>query len=259
MAVTVTRGKTHTRHCRILFDGANLSGDARTLDNVGVTYEEADATGWNAALMESLHGQGTISFGPFNAMLNQRAAATGPIEPGVHTALSGIGTPLATLAIGIQEAPTIGAPAFSMATRQGSYVATAVTNDLVTIAANFTTRADSTAVAGVWGQLLAVGASVSSTTNNGSLDNGASSSGGYLAFLHITTSAGAMGSNNWAVTIEHSTNDSAWATLHTFSANGSTATAERGTNTGTVNRYVRAVATKTGGTDLIYWVNFIRL
>lgn len=259
MAVTVTTGKTHTRHCRVLFDGANLSGDARTLDSVGISYEEANATGWTASVTESLHGPGTISFGPFNAMLNNRTATTGPIEPGVHTALSGIGTPIATFAIGIQQAPTIGAPAFSMATRQGSYTAVGATSDLVTISANFTTRADSTAVAAAWGQLLAVGTSVSSTTNNGSLDNGASSSGGYLAFLHITTSAGAMGSNDWAVTIEHSTNDSAWSTLHTFAADGSAATAERGTNTGTVNRYVRAVATKTAGTDLIYWINFIRL
>lgn len=259
MAVTVTRGKTHTRYCRVLFDGANLSGDARTLDEAGVTYGEANATGWGEAVANFLHGRGQISFGPFQAMFNARAAANGPIEPGSHTTLASVGNPIATLAIGIQEAPTIGAPAFSVATDQRSYYAAATNDDLALVSADFTTRADGTAVAGVWGQLLAVGTSVSSTTTNGSLDNGAATTGGYVAFLHVTRSVGAMGTNNWAVTIEHSTNDSAWATLHTFAAAGSTATAERGTNTGTVNRYTRVVMTKTAGTDLVAWVNFIRL
>lgn len=257
MAVTVTRGKAHTRHMRMLVAGYNLSGDARTIGAAGVTFTEADATGWQD-LTVNVPGRAALNLGPFQAMLNNTAAATGPTDPGAHI----INSPTArivTLAIGIQEAPTIGAPAFSAKTQQLSYVATAPTDDIVTYSADFTQQAAQNLIAANWGQLLYNGNSVSSTTTAGSVDNGASTAAGAYAFLHITQSAGAMGSNDWTITIEDSANDSTWATIATFTADGSTATAEMQTIAGTVDQYTRAVLTKTAGTDLVAWINLVRL
>ena len=258
MAVTVTRGKTHIKYARMLVGGANLSGDSRTLGNVGMSYEEVDVTGWQD-LMEYLPGQAELGFGPYQAIFNNRVAATGPIEPGVHTAISGIGSSIATVALGIQEAPTIGAPAFSANLQQMSYTADVAANGAPTVNADFSNAVGNNYSDYGWGQILANGTSVSSTTTNGSLDNGTSSTNGAYAVLHITQSAGAMGSNDWEVKIQDSANDSAWADLITFTADGSVATAEWQSVAGTVDRYTRVVMTKTAGTDLIAWVNLIRL
>lgn len=258
MAVTVTTGKTHTKYARMLAGGANLSGDARTLGSIGMAYDEVDMTGWEE-VMNYLPGQAVLNFGPFQALFNNRAAATGPIEPGTHTHLSGVGSPIATAVLGIREAPTIGAPAFSADLQQLSYTVTAANGAAVLVDANFTNKVGNGFAAYGWGQILANGTSVSSTTTNGSLDNGASSANGAYGVLHITTSAGSMGSNSWVVKIQDSTNDSAWSDLITFTANGATATAEWGSVSGTVDRYTRVVMTKSAGTDLVAWVNLIRL
>lgn len=258
MAVTISTGKTHTRWARLLMAGANLSGDSRTLANVGISYDQTDVTGWEN-ITNFLPGRGTLNFGQYQALFNNRAAATGPVEPGTHTQLNGIGAPIATCAIGIQEAPTIGAPAFSAQLQQYSYLAQVAAADALIINADFSNKAGNNLSDYGWGQILASGTSVSSTTNNGSVDNGTSTANGAYAALHITQSVGAMGSNNWEVKIQDSANDSSWADLITFSADGSSATAEWGSVSGTVDRYCRVVMTKTAGTDLIAWVNLIRL
>ena len=51
--------------------------------------------------------------------------------------------------------------------------------------------------------------------------------------------------------LQHSTNDSTWLDLVTFTANGSAITSEHQTGTDTVNQYVRGLATRTGGTALV--------
>lgn len=257
MAVTVSTGKTNTKYARLLVAGANLSGDARTVGNVGMAYAEDDVTGWES-IMNYLPGQATLNFGPIQALFNNRAAATGPIEPGTHVILAGSGASIATAVIGIREAPTIGAPAFSAHLQQLSYTSNIAAGALL-IDANFTNTVGNSFTAYGWGQILANGTSISSTTTNGSLDNGASSANGAYGVLHITTSAGSMASNSWVVKIQDSTNDSAWSDLITFTANGATATAEWGSVSGTVDRYTRVVMTKSAGTDLIAWVNLIRL
>jgi hypothetical protein len=90
--------------------------------------------------------------------------------------------------------------------------------------------------------LLDVGVSLSDLTaiavdtNGTTVDSGASSANGGVAHLHVTAFTGTSNS----VIVEHSTNDSVWATLGTFTLVSGT-TSERlviapGT---TVNRYLR--------------------
>jgi hypothetical protein len=77
--------------------------------------------------------------------------------------------------------------------------------------------------------------------------------------LHITQSEVAMGDNDWTITVEDSADDSTFATIGTFTADGSAATAETLSIAGTIRRYVRAVLTQGDEDDLICWINFIRL
>jgi len=109
----------------------------------------------------------------------------------------------------------------------------------------------------VWGHALAVGTELSASGQGASVDNGAATTGGYIAFLHIPQTTGAIASNTWSFIVEHSSNDSSFSTLATFTADGSAITAERLEGSGTVNRYVRFKYTRTAGTARP-WVTFIR-
>lgn len=264
MAVTVTTGKTHTRFSRLILGGTNLSGDARSLGGVGVTFDNDEAQGWDAGIKQFLVGQATIQCGPFQAVFSNTAAANG-VEAGSHVAIPAvIGTAdtIVTVALGIREAPTIGAPAFSHQCQPKDYVAGPVANGTTVVSADFSSANTGQYKGAVrWGQLLAVGASVSSSSDLGSLDNGASSANGAIAVLHVTRSVGAMGSNSWTIKIQHSSNDSSFSDLLTFSANGTAVTSEwdETSATGTVNRYTRVRFTKSAGTDIVAWVNLIRL
>lgn len=249
--------KTHSKNMRVLFGGVNLSGDSRSIGNIGLQYDTVEAQGFGADFKERLIGHADATFGPYQALFNDRPAAIGPVEPGSHITLNAVGEPIASVFIGEGEAPAIGDVAYSQTTQQTSYTVTGASSDAVTINADFTTPADD-GFAG-WGKALATGASVTATTSFANVDNGASSSSGATAVLHLTRSVGTMGTNNWAITLQDSANGSDWAALGTaFAPDGKLVAAELKTIAGTIRRYVRAVATKTAGNDIIIWINLIR-
>lgn len=86
---------------------------------------------------------------------------------------------------------------------------------------------------------------MTSTTTGSSQDNTTSSTGGYLAHLHVTSVAGTTPS--MTTTVEHSSNGSTWSTLATFTA-ATSAGSQVLSGTGTVNRYVRVKYTLSGTT-----------
>ena len=97
---------------------------------------------------------------------------------------------------------------------------------------------------------------ITTDTNGASVDNGAATSNGGVAHLHLTDFSG-LTSNS--VIVEHSTNDSVWATLGTFTTATGT-TWERlviapGT---TVNRYLRIRDDVTGTGTCTRMVAFAR-
>lgn len=99
---------------------------------------------------------------------------------------------------------------------------------------------------GAFGGLVLHPLQAETATNNGTaIDNGASSSNGGVANLHVTAESGTTPSIT--VKVQHSADNTTWADLITFNA----ATAIGGQNlpvTGTVNRYVRAYWTISGTT-----------
>jgi len=120
-----------------------------------------------------------------------------------------------------------------------SYEPSSSVADAVQFAAEF-----GSGTAPALGISLADLAAVTSTSNSASQDNAASSSAGAVAHLHISAVSGTT--PTLAVVVQHSTNNSAWTTLASFTS-ASTVGSEVITVTGTVNRYVRAAFT-VGGT-----------
>jgi hypothetical protein len=105
-----------------------------------------------------------------------------------------------------------------------------------------------------YGVCVAALAAITTDTNGTAVDNAASSTNGGVAHLHVTAFAGLTSD---VITIEHSTNNSTWATLATFTT-VTAATTQRLAVTGTVNRYLRVVDDVTGTGSCTRLVAFAR-
>jgi hypothetical protein len=98
-----------------------------------------------------------------------------------------------------------------------------------------------------WGVILSDATSRTATVSLSSVDNGAATTAGWSANLHIVASSG----GTWALIIEQSATG-AFAgeetTLVTFAADGSAITSERQIGTASAAQHLRANLTRTSGT-----------
>jgi hypothetical protein len=151
-----------------------------------------------------------------------------------------IASSLITIALGNNATPTVGDIAACFDAQQVNYDVSPALEDLVTFTADMKARGNPIE----WGVLLA-DATVTANGNQSSVDQAAQTTSGGVGYLHITSlSAG----DTITVLIEDSANDSTWATLITFTLDGTAVDAERvaTSTTETVDRYVRASYTVTG-------------
>ncbi|MFQ5433844.1 MAG: hypothetical protein ACE5FD_03120 [Anaerolineae bacterium] len=238
-------GKTNARWMRLIIDEFDLSGFSRTVGSFGSTFDEADVVAMSDGWHNVTLGHPTAVFDGYQAIF----ATDGTNDS--HDALANVESRIISLPIGIKAVPAVGDPVFMTQAEQISYLPQGSDGVLVDVAMSKDTN--NVGAGTVWGVLLAAGASLSSTTNGTSVDNGASSADGAVAYLHIT----ATSSGNWAIKVQDSPDDAVWSDLITFSADGSTITSEAGTVSGTVDRYLRFQATRTAGTTT-FWVSCLR-
>lgn len=145
---------------------------------------------------------------------------------------------------------TVGSSAFLFNSIRTEYTVTSAV--AATVDATLTTV--NTGVTG-YGVSLSPLAAITTDTAGTSVDNGASTTGGAVAHLHTTAHTG----HTVAIRIEHSTNNSTWTTLASFSTMTTTAISERIVITGTINRYVRVYDDLTGSGSTTRAVAFARL
>jgi hypothetical protein len=112
--------------------------------------------------------------------------------------------------------------------------------------------------AGIYpGVVLAPLTARTATANGTSTDNAAATANGFVANLHLTAVSGTLPSAT--VIVQHSTDNSTWVTLGSFTAATSANTAQSITGTGAVYRYARAQWTITGtGPSLTFSVALAR-
>lgn len=143
------------------------------------------------------------------------------------------------VALGNNAAPAIGQPMACMSGVQPNYTVGSPRDGTQAVNAAF-----KQVEVLDWGVLLADEETVSANGNTAtSVDNAASSADGGVGYLFIT---GISAGDTITVTVEDSPNDSTWATLGTFTLDGSALAAERITVAGTVDRYLRVAWTVTG-------------
>ena len=226
------------RWTRLYANGYNLSGDARTFASLENMLGEVDVTGWSEAVRNYLaDGMRMVGVRGFQALLNDAASGAFGVLKNNPSGLE------LSLLFGGAGEPAIGDPAYLLGALQLMDNA-GLDGQAHVINADFLPQAGIATVANPWGVVLHPATSLAATTEAASVDNGAGSTNGAHANLHVPVTSG----GEWEFTIEHSPDDSAWATLITFAADGSAIASERQSVSGAVDQYVRAVATRTGGT-----------
>jgi len=246
MAV-VTSGKDKVlRYARIFVDAYDLSGDARTVGTLMIERTEIDMTAWSNSIKQFLTGYRTAGITDLQVLLNDDTGRGFDVLKDAQNLYT------ISVLLGGQGEPTIGDPAYLLPSVQLSDATGIDAGAAIMTGINFM---PSSSDAGTYygsplGVVLHPKTSLTVTTTPDSHDIGidvgtaGATALGWSANIHVTASD----AGTWVFTIEHGTNDSDWATLGTFTAAGDVLESEHISGTGTVNRYVRALLTRTSGT-----------
>lgn len=237
-------GLLHGRNSRVYFNSTDLSpylnaADAQTeVDNSDIT---TFINGGYRSNMAGLQGH-TYSFDGFHDAGLPLPAAMG-VDSGV-------------LSVGIGGGASVGDPV-----ELASITSTSLgKNPTMDGAVAISWAAQATGHLGI-GQVLHPLGEDTNTTTGSSKDDAASTSTGWTAHLHVTLVDG----GSWVVKVQDSANNTDWSDVSGFAFTAATgATQQRlvsSSATATLRRYVRCVATRTGGSagnGITYFLGYAR-
>ena len=237
----------HGKGTGVLLDQYNLSEYFNSAD-VAQTIDVAETTSFTASSKSYIVGlqDATLSL---SGLYSQDAGGSDAVLSGI---LGTATTPLVTVAF---DTGTIGNRCVTGRVHETNYSISNPVADVSSVTADFNASTDavSNQTYGLHGGvMLTTGASIAfgSLGDLASVDNGASSSSGAMAVLHVTANNIAGGTTT--IKVQHSTDDVTFADLITFTAVGaSSLTKQLSPVTGTVNRYVRATASTAGSSGSI--------
>lgn len=237
MAATASGKDKLTKYVRMLVDSVDLSGDVRTFATATDTVTEAATWGLSDTAYNYLSsGERMVGITGYQALLNDTAVT------GAHTVLSASGTThLVTVLFGGDGAPAVPDPAYILPGVEMA-VSVSINEKMATLSGDFMPSTGD-APGAPWGVTLA-NAALTATTEGASHDNEAATTAGWQASLHITVSSG----GEWEYKVQHSTNDSDWDDLGTFTLDGSAIGSQHLSGTTEAYQYVRLLATRTSGT-----------
>lgn len=230
---------THSKDSRFAFGSTALAAYLTGV-STSTTAETADSTDLTATSRNYVAG-----------LTDSAITCSGLFEPLFDTpAVAALGAASDTAVTVAPDGFAVGNPVLVMQTQETVYEVTSAVGAVV--AANITLQGDGRFDAGVSLYDLA---EVTAGGNGTAHTAAAGTSNGGIATLHVTAVTGTL-----TVKIQHSTNNSTWSDLATFTA-ATAATSERITvATGTtVNRYLRASWTLTGsGAAATFTTSFAR-
>jgi hypothetical protein len=246
MAVAPSGRDKLERYTRLYIGGYDLSGDSRSFSAAVSAFNPVDMTGWSE-LVRNYMADGYLQAGltGYQALMND---ATGRAFEQLQLAADSISSQL-SLCFGGGGEPAVGDPAYVLPSVQMNDLIGFDSNAAVLSGIDFMLDATqyTANVAKVLGHVMRGPTSLSATLTASSantVDGGAQSTDGFIAILHILATA----SGNFAFTLKDSADDSAFATLGTFTLDGSAIGSEIITGSGTVDQYVGFDAQRTAGT-----------
>lgn len=236
-------------HVQILVGGYELTGDSHQM-----AFNDSRAllekTAFGDAVHNFLPGQLTSRL-QHNGFLNAAAARSHPVLRGVT--VDGV----VSILLGQNADPVVGDPTYSLVVQQERYQTMPQSGQIIPFSADFPNRGD---VCG-WGVALAVPVTFTNSITGSAVDGGAASSNGGAAVLHLLQAAA---SDTYTIIVEGA-DDSGFTsnvvTLATFTLDASALGSERVGINGTISRYTRWRATRSGsaGDTVEAAVNLIRL
>lgn len=221
-------------HVLVLVDGYDLTGDHNKIQ-IDDTRNLLDVTTFGDAVHKFIPGQRKMML-DHSGWLNADSARSHPVLNAAS--LQGV----ISVMLGQNATPIAGDPVYSLETLQTKYSVAPEFGQVVPFGANFGNQGSR----GGWGVALATPTEFTNTSNGNTIDNGAASSNGGSASLHVLTAAG---SDTYSIVLEGSTTGTFGGeetTIATFSLDASSVGSERVSITGTLPRYMRWNATRTG-------------
>lgn len=219
-------------HLQVLVDAYELTGDHNQI-MIDDSYKVLNASSFGMAAEHYIHGQRSMGLS-HKGYLNPAAAASHPVLKGI--AINGV----VSILVGQNAAPVLGDPVYNLLTQQEFYTSKPEIGQVIPFNAKFANRGE----LGGWGQILAVPTSITNSSTGSNLDNGAASSNGGAAFLHILQDTN---TDSYLIEVEGSANGvSAWGQVAAFSSNGQNLGSERVALLTSIPRYLRYKATRTG-------------
>jgi hypothetical protein len=246
--------KVSAKYCDVLVGKYLISTRAQAFD-LDTGNDDLDSTCFQEGSHNSILGLGLgkVRFaGVFDA------SASGDVQ--VHklgSAVTNESNQVITVMVGQGASPAVGDPGYSLSARRINYGVDASVADIL----KFTSEARNVGYRGDWGKILTAGvASVTGTASHtgSSVNHGAQTTNGGVGYLHVHTEV--TSGDTFSIVIQDSADDTTYASLISFSADGTSATSERAIVTGTTDQYTRVLATRTGtaGGTLKFGVNFSR-
>lgn len=229
---------------RLFVDGYDLSSDSVEIGTLDNTTGEVPLFGWSDSVKWFCSdGLRSVGVKGYKGYLNDTALS------GAYTLLKAppeTTTRKVSLLFGGGAEPTYGDPAYLLGACQLKAPASFASGAAM-IEADFVPRIDYL-TGNPWGVVLSPNVARGSSSFNGTaVDNGAATTTGWHANLHVIASGG----GTWAYTIEQSATG-AWGgeetTLGTFALDGSAIASEYLAGTGNVAQYIRAKGVRTSST-----------
>lgn len=224
---------THGKNAKILANGYDLSAYFSTVSQSG-TAETAEVTTLGAASKAYIAGLKDSTF----SVEGYYDASAGAVDEVMATILGTETVWTAVMSGDTTGARGYGAKTIGTSVETGAEIGGAVT---ISAEAQSTTGPDAIVVLHPLEARTANG-------NGTQVDNGAATTGGLSAYLQVTAKSGTP---SLVAKVQHSSDGSTWADLATFSTVTAANVAERVTATGTVNRYLRALWTISGGSPSV--------
>jgi hypothetical protein len=214
----------------LLIGSSDLSGDVGVINNISTPVGALDITGINKSAHERLQGlvDGIVGF---NTYFNDATGAA-------HLALRApFGTASASRPLTIYFGADVGDAAFMADTMSLNYDGSREADGMLT----FDVELNTLTTLPTYGVMLTSASDTHTGATNGTtVDQGAQTTAGAEAILHVTSFTG----SNFTATVQDSSNGSSWGTLKAFTQVTDIGT-ERVTVSGTVERYVRVISTGT--------------
>lgn len=245
----------HGKGASVLVNSYDLSAYFNSAD-VAMTIDTAETTGFGSSSKSYIVGlrDETLSLA---GLYSQDASGSDEVLSGILGATT---TPIVTVAF---SSGTIGNRAVLGRAHETNYSISNPVSDVSSVSADFTASTDAVTNQTLGldtGVMLTTGASIAygSLGALSSVDNTASSANGGMATVHVTANSVSGGATT--IKVQHSTDNSTWADLITFSAvSASTITNQLSAVSGTVNRYLRVnVSTAGSSGSITFHVGFAR-